>query len=188
MATSGSISTNSYSGRYLVLNWSRTGYDISGNYSNIHWELKGAGNASASWYMAGNFKVVIDGVQRYYSSNRIKLYNGTLVASGDIQIGHNADGTRSFSASIEAGIYTVAVNCSASGSWSIDTIPRYLNSINIYNNGSALNSISVKWTCDPQRDWTQYSLNGGSWTDAGDSVASDNKSGTFSIGGLAQNT
>ena len=73
MATSGSISTNSYSGRYLVLNWSRTGYDISGNYSNIHWELKGAGNASASWYMAGNFKVVIDGVQRYYSSNRIKL-------------------------------------------------------------------------------------------------------------------
>lgn len=188
MATSGSISTNSYSGRYLVLNWSRTGYDISGNYSNIHWELKGAGNASASWYMAGNFKVIIDGVQRYYSSDRIKLYNGTLVASGDIQIGHNADGTRAFSASIEAGIYTVAVNCSASGSWSIDTIPRYLNSINIYNNGSALNSISVKWTCDPRRDWTQYSLNGGSWTDAGDSVASDGKSGTFNIGGLAPNT
>lgn len=188
MASSGSFGTSGYSGRYLTFNWWTNGRSIDGNYTDIGWNLVGSGGSTTSWYMAGNFKVVIDGEQVYYSSSRIRLYNGTTVASGTKRIYHDGQGNKQFSAYAEAGIYTVAVNCSGSGSWWLDNIPRYLNSINIYNNGNALNSISVKWTCDPRRDWTQYSLNGGGWTDANDSVAGDGKSGTFTIGNLAPNT
>lgn len=187
MATSGSCSSNSYSGRYIQLNWSRTSYDVNGCYSDIAWSLVGAGTASASWYKAGNFKVVIDGETVYSSSTRINLYNGTTVASGTKRIYHNSDGTKSFSASIEAGIYYVAVNCSGSGSWTLDTIPRYLNSINLYSNSTALESLGLKWTCSPTRDWTQYRIKKsggsyGSWTDAGDSGTT---SGSFTISGLS---
>ncbi|MBQ9314881.1 MAG: hypothetical protein IJ220_07865 [Clostridia bacterium] len=187
MATSGSFDTGGYNGKHLTFSWYRSNSpNGADNYSDITWTLKGAGGSG--WHMAGDFNVWIDGDNVYSNATRIQLYNGTTVASGTKRIYHNNDGSRSFSASVSASIYTYAVDKTGSGSWTLDSIPRYLNSINIYNNGSALNSISVKWTCDPRRDWTQYSLNGGGWTDAGDSVAGDGKSGTFNIGGLAPNT
>lgn len=195
MATSGSVSSSSYSSRYIVLNWSRTSTwnNSSSCGSKIHWELKGAGGGTTNWYKAGNFKVTINGTQQYYSSSRINLYNGTTIASGDVDITHNNDGTKSFSISIEAGIYTVAVNCTGSGSFTLDTIPRNLDSISLSNTAQTYNSLSFKWTCSPERDWTQYRIkkSGGSyggWTDAGDSVASDGKSGTFTISGLSEST
>lgn len=189
MATNEYLNSNGYNGRYIELHWWRTGtWNGATCGSNIHWELHGRGQASASWYKAGNFKVVINGQTLYNSSNRINLYNGTLVASGDISIQHDNNGSKYFSASIEAGIYNVAVNCSASGGWWLDSIPRNLDSIGISERGHSYNSIQVNWSCSPARDWTQYSLNGGGWTDAGDTVAGDNKSGWFNIGGLTENT
>lgn len=125
MATSGSFNTNGYEGRYLTFTWSLASQSAETNSSVISWSLKGAGNASSSWYNAGNFKVVINGTTVYSSSTRIKLYNGTVVASGSFTINHNNDGTKSFSASAQAGIYYVAVNCTGSGSWSLPTINRY---------------------------------------------------------------
>lgn len=125
MATSGSFNTNGYEGRYLIFSWSLASQSTETNSSVISWSLKGAGNASSSWYNAGNFKVVINGTTVYSSSTRIKLYNGTVVASGSFTINHNNDGTKSFSASAQAGIYYVAVNCTGSGSWSLPTINRY---------------------------------------------------------------
>lgn len=125
MATSGSFNTNGYEGRYLTFSWSLASQSAETNSSVISWSLKGAGNASSSWYNAGNFKVVINGTTVYSSSTRIKLYNGTLVASGSLTINHNNDGSKSFSASAQAGIYYVAVNCTGSGSWSLPTINRY---------------------------------------------------------------
>lgn len=187
MATSGSFDTGGYNGKHLTFSWYRSNSpNGADNYSDITWTLKGAGGSG--YHMAGNFTVVIDGETVYSSATRIKLYNGTTVASGTKRIWHDNAGNRQFSASVSASIYTYAVDKSGSGSWWLDNIPRYLNSINIYNNGNSLNSISVRWTCDPRRDWTQYSLNGGGWTDAGDNVAGDGKSGTFTIGGLQPNT
>lgn len=123
MALSGSLSTNAYNGqRSVTLNWSAT-QNISANTSTINWTLIGSGPAT-SYYMSGNFKVVIDGVQAYYSATRIQLRNGTVVASGSHTIGHNADGTRGFAIHIEAGIYTVAVNCTAQQSFTLNQIPR----------------------------------------------------------------
>ena len=124
MANSGSFNTTGYQGRYLTFAWTLSSQSIENNTSTIAWTLKGAGNASSSWYNAGNFKVVINGTTVYSSSTRIKLYNGTLVASGNLTIAHGSDGNKSFSASAEAGIYTVAVNCTGSGSWALPAISR----------------------------------------------------------------
>ncbi len=122
MASSGSFNTNAYSGRYLTFSWTLQSQDVTNNTSTIAWTLKGAGGSG--YYMSGNFKVTIAGETVYSSSTRIELYNGTTVASGTKVITHNTDGTKTFSASAEAGIYYVAVNCSGSGSWGIDAIPR----------------------------------------------------------------
>jgi hypothetical protein len=122
MALSGSFNTTAYSGRYLVFSWTAT-QSIADNTSTISWTLKGAGGSSG-YYKAGNFKVIIAGETVYSSSARIELYNGTLVASGSKVIKHNTDGSKSFSASAEAGIYSVAVNCSGSGSFTLTSIPR----------------------------------------------------------------
>lgn len=124
MASSGSFSTSKYEVRYLTFNWSVSSQSVDSNKTVINWNIKGAGGSTTSWYMAGNFKVVINGSTVYSSSTRIKLFNGMTVASGSFTISHNSDGSKSFSASAEAGIYTFAVNCSGSSSWSLPTIAR----------------------------------------------------------------
>ena len=124
---SGSFNTSGYSSRYLNFSWSVASQNIANNQTTINWTLKGAGGPTNNYFMSGNFQVVIDGAVVYSSATRIKLFNGTVVASGSYTITHNADGNRSFSASAQAGIYYVAVNCSGSGSWALPQIPRQAN-------------------------------------------------------------
>lgn len=125
MALSGSVNTNAYEVRFLQLTWSAK-QNIENNTSTISWTLKGAGSDSGTWYMAGGFKVVIDGSTVYSTStdSRIKLYGNTTVASGSKVLSHNSDGTKSFSISVSGAIYTYAVNCNGSGTFTLDTIPR----------------------------------------------------------------
>lgn len=123
MASSGSFNTGSYEGRYLQFSWKEINQNVSSNTTTISWTLKGLGGGNV-WYKAGNFKVVIAGETVYSSSTRIQLDNGTVVASGTYTFKHNADGTKSFTASAQAGIYTVAVNCTGSSSFTLDTIAR----------------------------------------------------------------
>lgn len=124
MANKGSFNTSSYQGRYLRFDWSIKSQSIANNETIINWSITGAGSASSSWYMAAPFKVVIDGATVYSSSTRIKLYEGTVVASGTKTIKHNTNGKKKFSASATAAIYSSSVNCSGSGSWDITDIPR----------------------------------------------------------------
>lgn len=122
MALSGSFNTTAYSGRYLTFSWTAT-QNVAANTSTISWRLVGAGTGSG-YYMSGNFKVVIAGETVYQSATRIELRVGTVVATGTKTLTHNSDGTKTFSASAEAGIYTVAVNCRGSGNFTLNTIPR----------------------------------------------------------------
>lgn len=124
MAASGSFNTSGYEGRYLTFAWTEQSQDITNNKTTIAWTLKGAGTGEVQWYKAGNFKVVIAGETVYSSATRIQLYNGTLVASGTHTFTHNADGSKKFTASAEAGIYYEAVNCKGSGNFTLDVIPR----------------------------------------------------------------
>lgn len=142
MASSGSFGTSAYSSRNLTFSWWTNGQDINGNYTDIGWNLVGSGGGTSNYFVSGNFKVIIDNEQVYFSSTRIHLYNGTVVASGTKRIYHNNDGNRSFSAYAEAGIYTNAVNVSGSGSWNLDSIPRQAN---ITNSPSSFTDESNPW-------------------------------------------
>lgn len=123
MASSGSITSNEVEGRSITLSWSISSQSVADNYTTIAWELKGSGSASG-YVMSGAFKAVINGTTVYSSEPRIQLRNGTSIASGTLKIPHNADGTKSFSLSCEAGVYTYAVSVSASGTHTLNTIPR----------------------------------------------------------------
>lgn len=158
MASSGSFNTTAYQGRYLTFAWSVSSQSVANNTTTIAWTLKGAGTAQSSWYRSGNFKVVINGSTVYSSSTRIQLYDGTLVASGNFTMTHDTTGNKTFSASAEAGIYTVAVNCSGSGSFTLPQIARAAqitsapNFTDIQNptinyQNSAGNSVSSLQTC-----------------------------------------
>lgn len=125
MAKSGSITTGEKQGRSVTLSWTLSSQSIDKNTSTIAWSITGSGSASG-YVKSGGFKAVINGTTVYSTSTdtRIELRNGTVVATGSTTISHNADGTKSFSLSVEAGVYTYAVSVSASGTHTLDTIPR----------------------------------------------------------------
>ena len=147
MATSGKVSSNGYEGRYITFSWSLTAQSVKANTSTINWRLEGDGTGQSSRYKAGNFKVVIDGTTVYSTSqdDRIWLYDGTLVASGNYTFNHNAQGQKSFSVQIQAGIYTYAVNCTGSGSFTLPTISR-ISTITAVNGANINDELSVNYT------------------------------------------
>lgn len=137
MATSGTFKTSAYDGACLQFDWSLKSQSTVNNQSVISWTLKGAGIKSGYWYMAGAFKCVINGTTVYQSSERIKLYTGTVVASGELAIGHDSNGAKSFTAYAECAIYVTSVNCKGSGSWSLPDIGRASQpSLNTWPNNS----------------------------------------------------
>lgn len=137
MATSETFKTSAYDGACLQFDWSLKSQSTVNNQSVISWTLKGAGIKSGYWYMAGPFKCTVNGTVVYQSNTRIKLYTGTVVASGELAIGHETNGSKTFSAYAECAIYTSAVNCKGSGSWSLPDIGRASQpSLNTWPNNS----------------------------------------------------
>lgn len=137
MATSGTFKTSAYDGACLQFDWSLKSQSTVNNQSVISWTLKGAGIKSGYWYMAGPFKCTVNGTVVYQSNTRIKLYTGTVVAYGELAIGHDTNGEKSFSAYAECAIYTSAVNCKGSGSWNLPDIGRASQpSLNTWPNNS----------------------------------------------------
>ena len=127
MASSGSFRTSSCKNLSLQISWSVKSQSIENNKTTISWSISGYRTDGATGYITcGGFKLVINGETVYSKSTdyRVDVYNGTVVASGTATISHNTDGTKSFSASAEAGIYWYAVNCSGSGTFTLPTIPR----------------------------------------------------------------
>lgn len=191
MATSGSFQTNEYHGskhKGLQFNWSRTGYDIAGNYSDIYWEWVGFGSTSG-YHELHNSYLNVDGERVYTqkSGTSKQLYNGTVVASGTKRIYHNNDGTKSFSADGGGGVYTNAVNCTGSGSWDLDTIPRYFTSAPTLTLVSKTETTATfRWTTPETCDQAQYKIGSGSWIDI--YSGSGATSGTFTINNLTPNT
>lgn len=145
MATSGSFITSKYnSAKWLEFSWSVKSTDVANNKTTISYTLKGKGNDTTTWHYAQKFKLVINGKTVYSSSTKIKLYDGTKVTSGTLDIEHKADGTKTFSASAEAAIYTASVNCTGSKSFTLNTIDR--KCVISAADGFAMNSGSPKVT------------------------------------------
>ena len=127
MALSGSVKTSTYGSMGLQLSWTAK-QSVENNQSTISWTLKSFGKDSSFYYKAGPVSVVINGTTVLNITDRFELYgNGAWSKSGSLKINHNSDGTKTFSVSISAAIYTYAVNCTGSASFTLDKIARNPN-------------------------------------------------------------
>lgn len=196
MATSGQTSVKVTNWDTLIFAWQRSNYSIAGNYSDIYWEMRlsstSYGRIDSS--VAKDWSVNVAG-NPYSGKNYVGIANNSLkiLASGTTRVYHNNDGSKylEYNFSQYFGI-TFSGNflgtfSGSGGAW-LDSIPRYANITSHYVESTGLDSITIRWATDNPRDWTQYSLNGGTWTNANDSVAGDNKSGVYTISGLQPNT
>jgi hypothetical protein len=162
--SSGSFNTTSAEGRYLIFKWGVESTNVAENYKEISWSLIGAG--VSGFVTCGNFKVTISGNVVYNSATRINVYNGTIVASGRYKMQMSNEGTKTFKATAEAGIYEVAVNCSGEGTWELPTINRYAKINNFVVEKLDETSVKYNYTTDTTCDYAWYSTdNGNSWHD-----------------------
>lgn len=143
MATSGRLRTTSEwkhgsygTTRYLTFNWEVTSQSIANNTTTIAWEIVADGTYQYGVSMA-DFLVKIDGDIVYETDdtrdNVINPVLGTVIASGTKTISHAADGTKTFTAYIECGVYVWAAGYSGTGSWSLTTIPRGASIVSAQN-------------------------------------------------------
>lgn len=121
MALSGSLNTSSYEGRYYQLSWTAT-QDTATNKSKIAWTLKAVGGSS-SWYAERTLKVVIAGTTVFSKTDRVERYAGTI-KTGTIELTHNSDGAKSFTASVQVAVYGSSVNCTGSKTFTLNPIAR----------------------------------------------------------------
>ena len=76
------------------------------------------------------------------------------------------EGTKTFKATAEAGIYEVAVNCRGEGTWELPTINRYAKINNFFVEKVDETSVKYNYTTDVTCDYAWYSTdNGSSWHD-----------------------
>lgn len=127
MASSGSFTTSYCKNLSMMFSWSIESQSVANNTTTIAWTLKGYRTDGATGYVtSGGFKVVIDGTTVLSKSTdyRVDVRNGDVVASGKHTISHESDGTKSFTAYAEAGIYYTAINCSGSANFTLNAIAR----------------------------------------------------------------
>ena len=195
-----SISSNGSKGHHkFTLNVTNGSASAKDNTSVVSFSFVlsslGGGWNWEQWGANITYVVTINGTQ--YTGS-IANYDGSsdvTLKSGSLTVAHNTDGNKtisfSFSVTDTSGQTYTCGNASASGSMALATIPRYLSitSLNITNITET--SAVVNWGVSSPRDSTYYSLdNGTTWigsaTDS-ETLASDLKSGTFTILNLTAN-
>lgn len=190
MATSGSFNTNTVGNFYFTVSWSRTGYSSVNNEHYISYSVV-AHNTAGNYRSVYLKNLVINSSTIFYeagtSANSKRFYEGTVLTSGNLTIASsNSAGDGNVAISFEAGVGQYpSANCSGSGSWTLDRIPRYGTS-NQSLNSKTETSIKMNWSSDNTVDYIWYSTNNGSsWSgvDVGDGT-----SGTYNITGLSPNT
>lgn len=178
----------------MILSVWENSVDIANNKSNVGWKLVLKSTGSYSFSLIGSTIVVNIGgneVYNQYSQKDLSAGNSIEIGNGSLDIIHDNDGRKTITCSASYTQSTTANytpgNMSLSENFELTQIARYAN-ISVTQRAKDINSISINWTSDSVRDHTQYKVDGGSWIDAGDTVASDNKSGYFVINNLNYNT
>lgn len=131
MALNGSVRTSAYTSQdgerqfWVTLEWSAT-QSTEDNTSTVTFSLIGHCSVSDRGATSGPFHVYIDGknVMTLYTGNRIEITDGDVIGKGSVTIAHDADGTGSFNARVEAAIYYSDVNVSGEETFTLDRILR----------------------------------------------------------------
>lgn len=121
MATSGSYDLSSGYGTIRV-EWWYISQNIGANTTRIGWRAVAtwAGN---TWLQVYACRIWINGAQ-VLNRGSAQTWGGQF-ASGELDIGMDADGNKTFGSNGEAAIYTSGLNAWGSGSWALPTVPRY---------------------------------------------------------------
>lgn len=123
MASSGIVyGSGGYEGRIYYVKWTTTSQNVSTNQSTVQWTV-GCSGGTSSWYAERTLNVVVNGTTVYSKSDRVQRYAGDI-ASGTTPITHNTDGTKSFTISLQAAVYTSTINCTGSQTFTLNTIAR----------------------------------------------------------------
>ena len=158
--------------------------DYGANTSKIRLRALIEVNANNISWSSGN--AVLDGTSFGLSNT---YYRGTTeVFSKEITVQHDSQGNAApyISGSISTSFI---MNGSCGGTINgIPQIPRYVTITKHEASEVKGTSFKVLWATDKPRDFTEYSLNGANWIGAGDTVASDNKSGFYIVKNLKPNT
>lgn len=130
MATSGQFDgQGGYQGRTLQFAWTRTGYDLQGNYSDIYWEVRVVGGSS-SYYYHYHEHAYINGQQIHGVDARTQRYKGT-VASGIWRFYHDGNGNCNFNVRLYGAVYTSNYNIDTTVTFTLDNLPRQANITNL---------------------------------------------------------
>lgn len=130
MATSGSVSTNQISRSHFYVDWQQSSQSIANNTTTINWQAglyTGTSTSHDEFYRnAVKLKsVVINGTTVYSNGTFSNITSGgkNQLASGTLDIPHNADGTKSFSISVSGWTYSSS-NYSGDDTFTLNSIPR----------------------------------------------------------------
>lgn len=128
MALSGNVNTSAYSGRYYKVAWTGA-KKIDTNKTEITWILSAEAGTS-NWFAERTLDVkltatkgTLTGDTSYYKTTRVERYKGTIY-TGKAVISHDANGDAAFKIEMKVAVYTSAVNCTGSASFTLDNIPR----------------------------------------------------------------
>lgn len=187
MANTITVKVDGYDGRYLDLVCTQTPNGSAENSSTIRWTLSAKGG-SVNRYATGPTRVIINGVT-VYSKDRVSIdTDGFPVTKGSVSdtlvVKHDANGEKTLSVKLSTAIYYKAVT-EARGEWTLDAIPRYAAITHSLHAGEET-GVTIHWVSDSVVDALWYRLNNrASWTGI---PMAEGKSGTYTIGGLEENT
>ena len=195
-----SISANGSKGHHkFILNVAGGSISAKDNTSTVSFSFVisslGGGWNWEQWGANITYTVTINGTKYTGSIANYDGYSDVTLKSGSLTVAHNTDGNKtisySFSVTDTSGTTYTCGNASASGSLALATIPRYLSITSLNISNITETSAIVNWSVDSARDSTYYSFdNGTTWIGSstnGETLASDTKSGTFNLLGLAPN-
>jgi len=183
--TSGTVNTNTYSKSHFYVNWQQASQSTGDNSTTINWQAGLYTGTSSSHDSYGSnavkiYSVYINGslVSSGGTWSNIKTAGNNELLSGSFTIGHNSDGTKSFEISISAWLYSNH-NLSGSGTFELNTIPRYADITQFDVSAVDETTIKFTWGASASCDAIQYSIDGSGWIDG--------IFPTTNIGGLSAN-
>ena len=189
MATTITLQSSKYDGRYLELVCEQTSKNSADNKSTIKWTLYSKGG-NETWYSTGPTKVVINGTT-VYSKSRVDWDDKVFPAStgstsGTTTVTHTTDGSKSIKVSLSTAIYYGESSvATVDKTWELDPVPRYATVTHSLAQKTET-SIKMNWSSDSTIDYIWYSKdNGSNWTGVN---VTDGKSGTYTISSLSANT
>lgn len=165
MAVNGYFNTSYVGNFYFTFEWERTGYSSELNEHYIYYKLT-AHNTSGSYRTVYLKDLYVDGQQVYYDDTGTRYYDGDVITDGNITIYSSNDaGDGSFNSSFEAGVGTTSgANCSGSGDFSLDRIPRKANITSFSVSQRDETSVQFNYTVDTNINWAWFSKdNGNTW-------------------------